>query len=101
MKARARRTDPQTSHDAAASVEETVSDLELQVLACLILYGPLTSHAIADYIERSLVSVSPRMAPLEERGLVVRSGRLNRRTLWDVTPKAVWTTTREQCQPTP
>ena len=101
MTARARRTDPQTSHDAAALAQETVSDLELQVLACLILYSPLTSHAIAAYIERSLVAVSPRLKPLEQRGMVVRSGRVARRTLWEVTPKAVWTTTREQCNPTP
>jgi DNA-binding MarR family transcriptional regulator len=96
----ARRSDPQTSHDAAARAQETVSDLELQVLACLILYGPLTSHAIAAYIERSLVAVSPRMKPLEQRGLVVRAGTDARRTLWEVTPRAVWTTTRKQCNPT-
>ncbi|MBK8200375.1 MAG: hypothetical protein IPK75_18665 [Acidobacteria bacterium] len=83
----ARKTDPATSHEAAASVP--VQDLELKVLAALVLRGPSSSHDIAAYIGVPLVSVSPRMAPLEARGLVERAGRTERRTLWDVTPKAM------------
>jgi DNA-binding MarR family transcriptional regulator len=87
IQAVARNTDPATSHEAAASVP--VQDLELKVLAALVLRGPSSSHDIADYIGVPLVSVSPRMAPLEARGLVTRAGRTERRTLWDVTPRAM------------
>lgn len=87
MSALARKTDPATSHEAAASVP--VQDLELKVLAALVLRGPSSSHDIAAYIGVPLVSVSPRMAPLEARGLVVRGGRADRRTLWEVTPRAM------------
>lgn len=89
MSAHARRTDPATSHEAAASVSMRVTDLELKVLAALVLRGPSTSHQLAEYMGESLVTVSPRMAPLEARGLVKRAGRTERRTLWDVTPKAM------------
>ena len=89
MTARARRTDPATSHAAAASVELRVSNIELQVLAALVLRGPSTSHELADYTGLSLVTVSPRMAPLESRGMVKRVGLGNRRTIWDVTPRAM------------
>jgi DNA-binding MarR family transcriptional regulator len=95
-RAHARRTDPQTSHDAAAGVVPHITDLELVVLAALILRGPSTAHDIAEFTERSLVTISPRLRPLEERGMVVRVGRAGRRSLWDVTAKAVWTTTGEQ-----
>ena len=89
MSAHARRTDPATSHEAAASVSMRVTDLELKVLAALVLRGPSTSHQLAEYMGESLVTVSPRMAPLEARGMVVRGGRADRRTLWEVTPRAM------------
>jgi DNA-binding IclR family transcriptional regulator len=76
----ARRSDPPTAHVAAASVP--VRDREYQVLAALSLYGPLTAHEIAEHTELPLVSVSPRMKPLETRGLVVRDGRRDKRTIW-------------------
>lgn len=89
MTAHARRTDPATSHEAAAAVSMRVTDLELKVLAALVLRGPSTSHQLAEYMGESLVTVSPRMAPLEARGMVVRAGRADRRTLWEVTPRAM------------
>ena len=89
MSAHARRTDPATSHEAAASVSMRVTDLELKVLAALVPRGPSTAHQLAEYIGESLVTVSPRMAPLEARGMVVRAGRADRRTLWEVTPAAM------------
>jgi DNA-binding MarR family transcriptional regulator len=89
MNAHARRTDPATSHEAAAEISTRVTDLELKVLAALVLRGPSTTHELAEYIGLSLVTVSPRMAPLELRGMVKRAGRAERRTLWDVTPRAL------------
>ena len=89
MTALARRTDPATSHAAAADVSMRVNNIELQVLAALVLRGPSTSHDLADYTGLSLVTVSPRMAPLEARGLVKRFCVINRRTLWEVTPRAM------------
>jgi DNA-binding MarR family transcriptional regulator len=85
----ARTSDPATSHAAAADVSLRVNNIELQVLAALVLRGPSTSHDLADYTGLSLVTVSPRMAPLESRGLVKRFCVINRRTIWDVTPRAM------------
>lgn len=89
MSAHARRTDPGTSHAAAAAVSLRVTDLELKVLAALVLRGPSTSHQLAEYMDASLVTISPRMRPLETRGMVVRAGKADGRTLWDVTPTAM------------
>lgn len=90
MTAHARRTDPATSHAAAAAVSLRVTDLELKVLAALVLRGASTSHQLAEYMDASLVTISPRMAPLERRGMVKRVGLSSgRRTLWDVTPTAM------------
>lgn len=89
MTALARHTDPATSHAAAAAVATSVAHLDLLILAGLILRGPMSSHDIAAYIERGLVSVSPRMKPLEQRGLVKRVGRAGNRTLWDVTTSGI------------
>lgn len=79
--AHARTTDPQTSKDAAQKVN--AAELEARVLAVLrIAPEGKTSHEVAAIIGRPLVSVSPRMKPLESRGLVVRDGRRDGRTVW-------------------
>lgn len=79
--ARTRHTDPATSVRAAASV--STGNLERRVLRVLrVAQQPKTSHEIASILGEHLVSVSPRMKPLEERGLVVREGKNGRRTLW-------------------
>jgi DNA-binding MarR family transcriptional regulator len=88
-RAHARRTDPAESHQAAVRVENRVTDLELRVLAALVLRGPATTAELAEYMELSLVTVSPRMAPLERRGMVSRVGRRDRRALWNVEPRAM------------
>jgi len=79
-RARARTTDPRTSHDAAREID-TLS-IEGRVVASLRLDGPATSHELAARLGLSLVTVSPRLRPLEELGLVRREGVRERRTVW-------------------
>jgi DNA-binding MarR family transcriptional regulator len=69
----ARRLDPHTSHDAAASVK--VTDLEAVVLYALKDIGTegATSHEVADHVGMDLVTISPRLKPLEKKGLVRRN----------------------------
>lgn len=85
--AHARTTDPQTSKDAAQRVN--AAELEARVLAVLrVAPEGKTSHEIAAVLDRPLVSVSPRMKPLESRGLVVRDGRREGRTVWRLSDAA-------------
>lgn len=76
----ARSTDPETSHAAAAVVD--AAGLAGKVLADLHAHGPATSHAIADRLGLELVTVSPRMRPLEKLELVERAGKQDGRTVW-------------------
>lgn len=70
--ARARRTDPDTSHQAAASVD--VTHREQQVLDALAAHpGGLTTKEMADVTGVDRLSLSPRMKPLELKGLVIRT----------------------------
>lgn len=68
----ARRTDPATAQEAAASVPAT--DLELLVLTAL-QEGAATTEELARRLDLSLVTVSPRLKPLERKGFVRRAGR--------------------------
>lgn len=81
----ARATDPQTSLFAAKSLP--TAHLERLVIESLRTHGDATSHELAERLNLSLVTVSPRLRPLEKRGSVERagtkpgaSGRLQ--TLW-------------------
>jgi DNA-binding MarR family transcriptional regulator len=68
--AHARSTDPETSHAAAASVDCPPLDRKLHDgLKLLGSYGA-TSEELADQLNLRLVSVSPRLRPMERRGLV-------------------------------
>lgn len=70
--ARARRTDPETSHKAARRV--SVNPIERRVLNLLGWFREgLTTSELAAMLGISLVSVSPRMKPLEEKGKVQRT----------------------------
>lgn len=80
FQARSRRTDPATSHEAAARISG--SALAAKVLECLRIDGAATSHEIAARLGLSLVTVSPRMKPLEIAGKVERDGRRDGRTIW-------------------
>jgi hypothetical protein len=77
IEARARSQDPATSHAAAESMRMT--DLEAKVLEALHAFPfGATTHELADAMQASLVSVSPRMHPLAAKGLVVDSGQRRR-----------------------
>ena len=71
-KALTRSSHPSTSHAAAAKVTPHVAKLEGRVLKTLGL-GGLTVPEIADVSGIDKWSVSPRMKPLEGKGLVSRS----------------------------
>lgn len=76
---RARRTDPQTSRTAASRIDgATLCGRVLDELA----RGDATTHELAERMGLSLVTVSPRMAPLQRRGLVVAAGKRDGRTVW-------------------
>lgn len=80
---RARSRDPSTSHAAAARVDG--SELAGKVLVSLRIDGPATSHELAERLGLSLVTVSPRMKPLETAGKVARDGKREGRTVWRAT----------------
>lgn len=75
----ARRTNPSTSREAAAKVDG--KGLAAQVLAELAK-GEGTTHELAQRLHLSLVTVSPRMAPLQRKGLVTMAGKRDGRTVW-------------------
>ena len=85
---RARKSDPSTSRKAASRVN--VKRLNVMVLNALKACGPMTTEEISMVIRRNLQSVTPRMAPLVERGLIRNSGRTRRgssnreRILWEL-----------------
>lgn len=74
LRALARGSDPQTSHDAAALVD--VTDLEGRVLDWLGRAGDFggTSEEIANGLGVPRVSISPRLRPLLNKGRVLDSG---------------------------
>ena len=79
MTAFARNTDPETSHAAAASVD--ASRLEQCVLEALKQHGPSTCWELMSYTGIPNESLTPRMAPLRDKGLVIDTGntRVGRR----------------------
>jgi len=85
----ARRSDPETSKEAARSVNTTM--LEACVYGALKAHGPMTSFEVADILRLSLVTVSPRFAPLRDKGLIKDTGRRKTgesgrgRTIWAIT----------------
>ena len=68
----ARKSDPDTSKIAGRSVNTTM--LEACVYGALKAHGPMTSFEVADILRLSLVTVSPRFAPLRDKGLIKDSG---------------------------
>lgn len=85
--------DPETSHEAALSVQPT--NLEAQVLECLRGFDQgATSHELAASLGLDLVTVSPRLKPLCKKGLVIDSGV--RRMGENGRARTVWTVIRGQ-----
>lgn len=71
-----RKTDPATSRRAASRVN--VRRINTMILNALRAVGPMTTEEISKVIRRRLQSVTPRMAPLAEKGLVVNTGKTRR-----------------------
>lgn len=71
---RARRTDPETSHEAAAAVADFEADHFAQILDALRI-GPAGATAIASRCGLGRDAVGKRMSELERRGLVVVDGK--------------------------
>lgn len=85
LRALARRRDPETSQEAAGRVD--AKGVALAVLTELAR-GPGTCHELAERLGASLVSISPRMKPLEALGRVERVGRREGRTVWKLKGEA-------------
>ena len=87
--ARARTTDPATSHEAAARATSAVPGLRAAIVEALRRepHG-LTSRQLAERTGRDLVSISPRLKPMVSDGIVLRApwrfnGENGRRlTIW-------------------
>jgi predicted ArsR family transcriptional regulator len=74
---RARKSDPDTAKRAAASVDaRSVEGIVVGILRRheVQFHEGLTTEEIAQKSGLSLVTVSPRMRPLSEKGLVADSG---------------------------
>src|SRR5262245_24722325 len=85
----ARKRDPLTSFEAAEQIGPHVTHLEGAVLDSLKQQGPATTEELAARLCISLVTVSPRLRPLELKGKVRRAGvKLNasgrNATLWKI-----------------
>lgn len=72
---RARRTDPETSHEAAAGVADFEGDHHAQILDALML-GPAGATEIASRAGLGRDQVGKRLCELERRGLVVIDGKV-------------------------
>jgi DNA-binding NarL/FixJ family response regulator len=88
-----RATDPATSKIAALAVTPRLSNLEARVFDAIAAAGSdgLTTHELADRLDLSLVTVSPRIRPLCRKGKVKNSGR--KRTGESGCPAIVWCAT--------
>lgn len=71
---RARRSDPSTSHDAAAEAEQLAASHKRRILACLRRYGPMGKDAIARRCRISGVAVARRTVELQRKGRIAPTG---------------------------
>lgn len=86
--ARARATDPATSHEAAAKVR--VSKRERQILTWLSMVPDgMTASSIAFKLNVGRDSVSPRMKGLVAKEFVIAAGESSGQTIWRATIKGV------------
>jgi hypothetical protein len=90
----ARSTDPDTSHEAAASVRGAVANhREQMVIDSLFELGPSTANEVVEHLGGGAYyqSITPRFKPLEKKGLIRRTGekRSNpggrQAEIWDLT----------------
>lgn len=89
--ARARATDPETSHEAAEAIRSEADRQADEVLAMLTANPGLTSRELADQYHVDRYMVARRLPELRERGLVTtgakrrcRNSQLNAMTWWPV-----------------
>lgn len=86
----ARTADPMTSHNAADRVEAVIPRLEKLVLDHLEErrrndLGGSTSKEIAHALGLDHVTISPRMRPLCNRGMIRESGeKRDRSIIWEI-----------------
>jgi hypothetical protein len=79
-KALARRTDPETSHEAASKVNTTkLEEIVLNTIRDSGVYGCTADEVVAANSGYKGNSLTPRFAPLIKRGLIYDSG-LRRKT---------------------
>lgn len=84
----ARRTDPQTSHAAAARVAEFSGSHRAQVLEALKRYGPLTVDQIATRTKLQSQQVNKRTIECQRLGLAEPTGE--ERLSASGRPERVW-----------
>lgn len=66
----ARRSDPITSHMAAANATEFKGGHAARILACLQAGGPATAHELADQTGLTVVQIDRRLPELARSGKV-------------------------------
>ncbi len=87
-----RHEDPDTSVDAANSVDATALEAEVLVAFRDWVKSGLTSEEAANWLKRELGSVTPRFRPLEAKGYIYRTterrpGKSGRnRIVWKLVP---------------
>ena len=83
--AHARTTDPDTSHEAAATVDVTKREIDA-MRGLDILGGQGNCRRVAAAASVHEWSISPRFKPLEEKGYVIRTdGRSEKQIVWRLT----------------
>lgn len=83
----ARRSDPETSHQAAESMRETAASQRIRIFQYLVANGPKTADELDDALELRPTSAGRRLPELWEAGkarptaekVPTRSGRLARK----------------------
>ncbi len=71
---RARRTDPLTSHLAAASATKFAGTHQMQIHALLITYGPMTADEIAAHLRMTGHQCNKRLPELQRLGIARPTG---------------------------
>lgn len=74
----ARRTDPATSHKAAARVKEFSEAQHCRIAEVLRLYGPLGAEEIGDELGLQPYKVRKRLSDLERMGQAAPTGDTRR-----------------------
>lgn len=71
---RARRTDPETSHKAAARASQFATSHAGRILLALQQHGPRSAHGLSLVIGLSVVQIDRRLPELKHLGLAEPTG---------------------------